>query len=138
MRAGESASFFALLADRIAESSDFPAEFEIFAVRERRKPAAVEAEFAGLVYVLLVHVYRDDVGKKHIVRTERHNVGYFALKAHGALLYHRAGDFCRLFGPKAGYGELVKIPARTHAAEIGGFYKPGRCEVDDKFAGFFD
>jgi len=121
------------LPDTVAEIAERAAkQGEVFAVVIADKAGAVQAEAALWVNERLVHVHRDDLGEEQVMGAERDCFFDTAFDIHRAL-HDQRGFYRRGRGGRQARGrELVRVPARFHAAEVGRAEQPACHQVDDE------
>ena len=110
-----------------AEEAELLSESEVFAVCICRKVGAVKMEFSVFVDQTLIHMYGDNIGDEHIMRTHRDDIGDTAGKGQRRFCDHRAGKVGNFFLCELAGGELVDLGTGVHTAVVGG--------IDEVFRG---
>ena len=113
------------------------AGFEIMAVFVDQQTRPLEVEFAAFgIHVFLVGQHVHDVGDERVVRTQGQTLAHLAFQGEGRLRQH--GSLYRNPGKgfQLAFLELIEVPARFHAAPVGGLGQGGGGEVDAEFAVF--
>ena len=123
---------------RKAERAELFAEGKVFAVGICEQVRALQVQFAAVVDERRIDVHRRDVGKKHIVRAERDDVGHPAFERHGRLGKRRTGYGVRRFLVQSEFCEFIDLCPGQHAAGVGHARKLRGRQVDDELPALAD
>ena len=129
---------FLLFRSGEAEMPQHSAKGVIIAVGVGAKIRLFQVELAAFVQKAILDVHREDVGKEHIVRPERHHVGDAAADRDRALRDHGGCDLLGLDGGETAFFKLVHVTSALHSAEIN-VLDHSRCgKIDNKLTALLD